>query len=145
MIKTLVKEINAARAARTLASLLSAGVGVVQSFEIAEDVVQNHHFKKVIAEAREQVQTGKEISTVFLKHEKLYPAMMGELLAVGEETGKLPDMLSEVARFYEGEIEQKTKNMSTFIEPFLMLIVGAAVGFFALSMISPIYSITSAF
>lgn len=145
MIKHLVKEINAARAARTLSSLLSAGVGVVQSFEIAEDVVQNHHFKAVIAEAREQVQTGKEMSTVFLKYEHLYPAMMGELLAVGEETGKLPDMLSEVARFYESEIEQKTKNMSTFIEPFLMLIVGAAVGFFALSMISPIYSITNAF
>ncbi len=145
MIKGLAKEINAARAARTLSSLLSAGVGVVQAFEITEAVVQNHHFKRVIAEAREQVQTGKDMSSVFLKHEHLYPSMMGELLAVGEETGKLPDMLGEVARFYEGEIAQKTKNMSTFIEPFLMLIVGAAVGFFALSMISPIYSITTAF
>ena len=143
MIKGIVKEANAARMGRTLSSLLSSGVQVVSAFEITEDVIQNHHFKNVIGEARERIQKGAQISVVFSEHENLYPPLVGELIAVGEETGKLPDMLTEVAQFYEGEVEQKTKNMSTFIEPFLMLIVGGAVGFFAVSMITPIYSVTS--
>ena len=144
MIKGIVKEAQSARTGRTLASLLSSGVQVLQAFEITEEVVQNHHFKKVLALAREKVQTGSQISEVFRANEHLYPPLVGELIAVGEETGKLPDMLAEVAKFYEGEVNQKTKNISTFIEPFLMLVVGGAVGFFAVSMLSPIYSITNA-
>ena len=145
LVKGIVKEANAARTARTLSSLLSSGVQVVGAFEITEEVVQNHHFRGVLAEAREKVQKGAQISSVFAEHENLYPPLVGELIAVGEETGKLPDMLVEIAGFYENEVEQKTKNMSTFIEPFLMLVVGGAVGFFAVSMITPIYSVSTGF
>jgi len=143
MIGGIVRESQSARTGRTLASLLSSGVQVVQAFEITEQVVQNHHFKRVIAEAREKVQTGSQISDVFRANEHLYPTLVGELIAVGEETGKLPDMFGEIAKFYEGEVDQKTKNISTFVEPFLMLLVGGGVGFFAVSMLTPIYSITS--
>jgi type IV pilus assembly protein PilC len=81
------------------------------------------------------------MADVFINEEKLYPPLVGELIAVGEETGNLPDMLRQVAVFYEKEVDQKTKNMSTIVEPILMLVVGAAVGYFALAMISPIYSV----
>lgn len=143
VIGTLVKETNSARTGRTLASLLSAAVNALTAIEITRDVVQNSYYRAVLEKAREQVQQGKPLAQIFLDAEHLYPPLVGELIAVGEETGALPDMLRQVAQYYENEVEQKTKNMSTIIEPFLMLVVGVAVGFFAVSMISPIYNITS--
>lgn len=143
ILGTLMKETNSARTGRTMTSLLSSGVNMLTSIEITRNVIQNSHYKDVLTEAQKEVEKGKALAKVFIEAEKLYPPLVGELIAVGEETGALPDMLKEIATFYENEVEQKTKNMSTIIEPFLMLIVGGAVGFFAVSMISPIYGITS--
>src|SRR3989339_837237 len=95
----------------------------------------------ILNEAKISVEKGAPFSEAFCEHEDLYPVMMSEMVQVGEETGKLSDMLLEVALFYEGEIENKTKNLSTIIEPVLMIFIGVAVGFFAISMISPLYSI----
>lgn len=141
MIKNLVKELNTARTARAMSSLLLSGVSITRAVEITEDVVQNVYYKKVLAEAKIAVEKGSPFSDVFGANSNLYPIMMSEMIQVGEETGKLSDMLLQIALFYEEEIENKTKNLSTIIEPFLMIIIGAGVGFFAISMISPLYSI----
>lgn len=141
IIGELIKEVNAARTARTLSSLLSSGVAVVDSLKITADVLQNSYYKKVLNEAESKIQLGSPISTVFIQAEKIYPVYVGEMIAVGEETGELGQMLSKVATYFENEVEQKTKDMSTIIEPFLMVIVGLGVGFFAISMISPMYSL----
>ncbi len=145
LISDLVKEINSARTARTFASLLKAGVDIVTALKITGEVVQNHYHKDILKIAETRVQKGESLSKVFMENEHLYPPLMGEMIAVGEETGALGEMLLRVADFYEGEVSQKTKDMSTIIEPFLMLIIGASVGFFAIAMVGPIYSLSEAF
>jgi len=142
LIGTMVREVNAARTARTLASLLSSGVDVLSSLEITSEVVQNSYFRAVIVEGGKGVGKGEPISAAFVRRSDLYPAFVGEMMAVGEETGALAEMLKRLAVFYEDEVDRKTKDLSTVIEPFLMLIIGSAVGFFAVSMISPIYSLS---
>ncbi len=138
----IVKEVNAARTSRTLASLLTSGVDVITALDITIEVVQNSYFQNVVRAAKDGVGKGQPLSTEFAHHEEIYPAFVGEMMAVGEETGQTAEMLTRLAVFYEEEVDRKTKDMSTIIEPFLMLFIGAAVGFFAVSMVSPIYSLS---
>lgn len=142
VISGLIMEINSARTARTLSSLLSAGVDMILAISITKDVVQNEYYQKVLVEAEGSVTKGGALSEVFLKYPKLYPPLVPEMMAVGEETGRLSDMLKETADFYESSVDRQTKDLSTIIEPFLMIFIGAFVGFFALSMIAPIYSLS---
>ena len=144
IIGLLVQEVNSARTARTLSSLLKAGVDVIESMSITNEVVQNVHFRKVIDKVTESVKKGDPISRIFADATDLYPIFFAEMVNVGEETGQLSGTLEEVAKFYEADVDEKTKNMSTIIEPVLMILVGGAVGFFAVSMISPMYSLVNA-
>ena len=141
IIGKIAKEANAARMARTLSSLLSSGVDVIRALKITEDVVQNYYYKKIIAEAARRVEKGTALSETFIERKDLYPILVGEMISVGEETGQIAGMLKELAIFYETEVEHKTKDLSTIIEPLLMVVIGGTVGFFALAMIAPIYSI----
>ena len=143
LIGELVREVNAARTARTLSSLLLSGVAVVESLDITAAVVQNVHFRAIVLKAREAIQKGELMSKVFEENAKIYPVFFAEMIAVGEETGKVADMLENVAHFYEDDVQERTKDMSTVIEPFLIVFIGAAVAFFAISMISPMYSLVN--
>ncbi len=136
----LVKKINSARTSRTLASLISSGVDILDALDITKDVLQNHHYKAVLEQAKKDIQKGLPLSESFKKANKLYPVLVGEMMSVGEETGQLSSMLTRLADFYEEDVSNTTNNMSTIIEPVLMVIIGAAVGFFAISMIKPMYS-----
>lgn len=140
-VSVMVKEYNTAQATRTLASLLSSGVGVVESITITQSVVQNSYYKDVLKKSIDDVQKGVALSDSFMKNVHLYPAIAGEMIQVGEETGQLSVMLQRVATYFEEEVDTKTKDLSTVIEPFLMVIIGAGVGFFAVSMLTPMYSL----
>jgi type IV pilus assembly protein PilC len=143
VIGELVKETFSARAARTLSSLLSSGVEMLTALSITQDVVGVNVFGKVVGEAAERVKKGDALSAAFVEHPKLYPIFFADMISVGEETGKVSDMLSQIADYYETDVEDRTKDLSTIIEPLLMLFIGAFVGVFAVSMIAPIYSLSS--
>ncbi len=144
VINELVRETYTARASRTLSSLLSAGVPVLEALSITREVVHAPAYAKVFTEAEEHVKKGEPLSMASSEHTKLYPILMSDMLAVGEETGKVSEMLRQIAEFYEEDVAQKTKDLSTIIEPVLMLVIGTFVGIFAVSMISPIYQLSSA-
>jgi len=141
VIGGLVQEVNTARTSRTLSSLISSGVDIVEAVNITATVVQNVHFKKVLEKASVAIKNGELMSKTFAKFDKLYPVFFIEMMSVGEETGKTGEMLLGVAKYYEEDVDQKTKDMSTIIEPILILVIGAAVGYFAIAMIEPMFSL----
>jgi type IV pilus assembly protein PilC len=145
VVGELARETYTARTARTLSSLLSSGVPILDALSITKEVVHADVFAKVVDEAAARVKKGEPLSASFAEHPKLYPILMSDMLIVGEETGKVAEMLKQIAEFYEADVSEKTKDLSTIIEPVLMLLIGAVVGVFAVSMIGPIYSLSSAF
>lgn len=142
VVSVIVKETYTARTARTLASLLGSGVDMLHALEISQEVIGHPSYKKVFVESHEHVKKGDSLSKSFMEHTELFPILMGDMIAVGEETGAVSDMLLEVAEFYENEVERKTKDLSTIVEPLLMMLIAGVVGVFAMAMIAPIYSIT---
>jgi type IV pilus assembly protein PilC len=141
VIGKIVKEVNTARTARTLSSLLLSGVNISNALHITEEVLQNVYYKELIQKSILSVEKGTVLSASFKENTFLYPVMMGEMIEVGEETGNMSKMLLDIASFYEAEVDNKTKDLSTIIEPILMVFIGGAVGFFAVSMLSPMYSV----
>lgn len=138
----IIRKVNSARFARILSSLLNSGVSLIESLKITADTLGNFHFKKMLNRASEEVQKGLNLSEVLSASKNNYfPYMVLQMLEVGEETGKTSDVLKKLAEFYEEEVEQTTKNLSSIIEPVLMVIIGVAVGIFAIAIIQPIYSI----
>lgn len=142
VIGDLVRETMCARAARALSSLLSSGVEMLSAITITGEVVGKNIFGAVLTEAEEKVRKGEALSATFNKYGKLFPAFFSDMILVGEETGKVSEMLGQVAEYYETDVEERTKDLSTIIEPLLMLFIGVFVGIFAISMISPIYSLS---
>jgi len=141
VLGALIQEMNTARTARTLSSLLASGVDVSKALSITEEVLQNVHYKNLIHSSINSIEKGVALSVAFKENTNLYPVMVGEMIEVGEETGKLSSMLTDIATFYENEVDNKTQNLSTIIEPVLMIFIGVAVGFFAIAMLKPMYSV----
>lgn len=145
IVGPVVKKVNTALLARTMSSLIGAGIPMVRSLEVTATVLQNMHFKKVLMEGAKEIRKGVKLSEVLGRHTNLYPVVVVQMVEVGEETGQTADLLAKLADFFEEEVSNITKNLASVIEPVLMLLVGAAVGFFAISMIQPMYSMLGTF
>lgn len=140
LIGVIVKKSNTASTIRTLASLMSAGVPFVQALEIISRSSGNEYFKNAFAKAAERTKKGEKLSEVLVDYQYLFSPTVIQMLKVGEETGQTADILKKLSEFYEEEVTNATKNLASVIEPILMLIIGSVVGFFAVSMIQPMYS-----
>lgn len=141
IIGELTKKINSARLARTLGSLIESSVPIVQGLQIVAGTLGNIFFRRSLNEAASVMQKGGQLSKLINDYPQLYPAMVGQMMAVGEETGTLGVILGKLADFYEEEINNTTKGFAAVVEPILMVVIGAAVGFFAIAMLQPMYSL----
>lgn len=140
IVAPIVKKTNAAVTVRTLGSLIGAGVPIVRSIEIVGSVVSNVFFKDAMDEAALRVREGAQLSSILAKYENIYPNNVIQMIKVGEETGETSSILGKLADYFEDEVSNATKNMASVIEPILMLLMGGVIGFFAVSMIQPMYS-----
>lgn len=141
IVGNIIIKVNCARFARIYSSLLKSGISVVSGLTIVSKTLGNVYYKDVLAEAIGEIQKGVELSKVIGKYPRVFPILVTQILEVGEETGKTEVVLQRLAEFYEEEVSQITKNMSSIIEPILMLLIGGSVGFFAVAMLQPLYSV----
>lgn len=129
---------------RTLGSLVGAGVPILEALKIAGEVASNAIHRNAIGKATTLVEKGAALSKAVAQQE-VFPAILPQMIAVGEETGKMDDVLSKLAHYFEIEVDQQVKNLTTALEPIIMVTLGIMVGLLVVSIILPIYSITSAF
>lgn len=141
VINNIIIKVNCARFARIYSSLLKSGVSVVEALRILSRTLTNYYYKRAFELAIKEVQKGVNLSKVIFEEKKIFPVLVPQMIEVGEETGKTEAVLAKLAEFYEDEVDQITKNMSSIIEPVLMLLIGSVVGFFAVSILQPMYSV----
>jgi len=143
VISGLIKKINCAYTSITLSALIQGGVPIVTALGISVGAVSNVYFKGALEDAAKRVQKGERLSSAMSKFSHLYSNLFLQMLQVGEETGETSGMLAKLADFFEDQVNNITKNLSSIIEPVLLLFVGVVVAFFAIAMVQPIYSIMS--
>jgi len=144
IISPIIKNTNSAYTARTLSSLISAGVNLPKALEITAATLGNIYYQQALKVAAEKVRKGQKLSESLQDFQKIYPQTLIQMLSVGEETGETSGVLQKLADFYEEEVAKTTKNLTSVIEPVLMVIIGTVIGFFAISMIQPMYSMLGA-
>lgn len=142
IIKKLSQNTNLARFCRTLGSLLKSGLAINEALEISASVMGNVVFQNKIDEANQGIKKGNSLASQLALEEKLFPRIVSRMILVGEKSGRLEETLFYLAHFYEEEVDNQTKNLSTIIEPVLLVIIGLVIGFIGISIITPIYQIS---
>lgn len=141
IIKTLIMKISVARFTRTFASLVGAGVSVVESLKVTARAIGNKVYENEVEAAAKQVVNGKQLSQA-IQGSTLFPGIVPQMLAVGEETGQTDVVLVKVADFYEEEVDTTIDSLSSILEPVMIVIMGGAVGFIAVNVMGPIASLS---
>jgi type IV pilus assembly protein PilC len=129
---------------RTMELLISAGISILQALEIVENALSNVVYQKAILQSRRALEKGMPLAATLAKVQ-VFPPLMAQMVSVGEETGELESVLGKVSHYYATESEQKVKNLTTAIEPLIIIVLGIGVGFVVISVVMPIYNLTSAF
>jgi len=142
MFKSLAINFNIANITRTLGLLLKTGMKIVEAINITADTMSNLVYQNELKRVGREVGKGEYISKYLSHNQKLFPIIVTNMIEVGENTGNLTDNLFYLSDFYKSEVDAFVKNLSSIIEPILMVVMGTIVGFIALAVITPIYQIT---
>ena len=129
---------------RTLGLLISAGISVMEALNITAEAVGNLLYAEKLNNASKQVEKGLSLAAI-LREEEEFPTIVPQMISVGEETGKMDEVLTKLSYYFEQESEQMVKGLTTAIEPLIMIILGLGVGFLIIAVILPIYNLTSQF
>lgn len=140
---SIIRKVAVARFTRTLGTLLRSGVPLMTALEITQDTAGNVHIAAGIAKVREAVSEGEGM-TKPLEQTKLFPPMVTQMISIGEESGNVDAMLSKVADFYDEEVEQAVKALTSLLEPLMMVLIGGMVGSMIIGMYLPMFSVISA-
>jgi type IV pilus assembly protein PilC len=138
----LFKKIYIARFTRTLASLVGGGVPILQALEIVGESIGNNVYEGALKKAAKEVEGGAQLSQP-IRSNSNFPPLVSQMISVGEQTGKMDEVLSKLASFYEDEVDNLVRNLTTLMEPLLMVVMGAAVGGLLIAILMPIYNLGS--
>lgn len=141
-IGNLIISLNVVNMCRVLALLLKSGTNIVEALAITASTFNNPIYKKLIDEAGEEMKKGGQLALFFSRHKNFIPTLVSGMVEIGEDTGNLEDNLSYLAEYYSEEVEYKLQDFTSILEPLMLLIMGLLVGFVAISIITPIYSIS---
>ena len=141
-VKGIIQKLAVARFARTFSALMGAGVAVLESLSVTARAVGNILYEEAIMNAAKEVKNGKNLSDIIAKND-LFPSIVGQMLAVGEETGQTDVVLVKVADFYEEEVDASIEGLSSIIEPIMIVIMGTMVGLIAASVMLPIANMSN--
>ena len=130
---------------RTLSLLVGAGVSILEALGILSQISGNAVIGDALEDSASQVEKGFPLAYAFSKHPEAFPYILSQMVAVGEETGKMSEVLAKVSHVFEVESDQKVKALTSAIEPIVMVILGVGVGFLVIAVILPIYNLTSQF
>lgn len=139
----LQRQVIMAELTRSLSLMVGAGVSILEGLSIASDVVPNMVVSDALKDAAKQVEKGFPVAFAFAKHSEAFPYILSQMVAVGEETGKMDEVLSKVSHVFEVESDQKVKALTSSIEPIIMIFLGIGVGFLVIAVILPIYNLTT--
>lgn len=140
----IVRMVNLARFDRAFGSLIQSGIPIVEALTIVRGILGNVQYQEAIEEVTGDVRKGVSVGKLLKKYGTLFPPIETDMIAIGEETGKLDDVLLYLAEYYEGSVDQMTKNLAQTIEPVLLIFIGIVVGGVVLAVIMPIYQISEA-
>lgn len=144
IFSTIIKKINLARFSRNISSLLKTDIMIVKCFQITANVLGNLHYKKALEDMAQTIKQGGKLNEAVKAYPSLFTPVVVQMIAIGEETGELDNILMELAEFYEEEVDQIMENLPTIIEPLLILTLGLGVGGVAIAIVMPMFAITSA-
>jgi len=140
VLGNLFRDVYMTRFADNLAVLLAGGIPIVRALVIVGDIIENKVYQSIILRAADEVKAGGTISSVFAKSADI-PPIVSRMVKIGEETGKLSEILKKVAGFYEEETDRITRNLATLIEPVLIVFLGIGVAIMVFAILMPIYDI----